>query len=217
MNEPLQELEESSETNKVNKFILWLYTIEPPFYLHVNNAARFKYMDHIDTLGPFIFAFGRVIQSNKTIKINPKLYKGIKGEGIFLRAFNLFRGCRLERKYIEQWDLQTGKYSQDMMPQLFELPSMMSTSLDFEEAIWQSRPIEDDDDKQAVIFCITIKDHDHVQKICCDMTNASAFSYEREVLLCEGSLVYVLDVHQVFSQMYGINYWIVQLLNTKKA
>jgi hypothetical protein len=101
MDEPLNELEEPNDTNKVNKFLLWLYTIEPPFYLHVTNACRFKYMDHIDTLGPFIFAFSRVIQSNKQIKIDPHLYKGIKGEGIFLRAFNVFRGCRLDKKYVE--------------------------------------------------------------------------------------------------------------------
>ena len=101
MDEPLVELEEPHESNKINKFLLWLYTIEPPFYLHVNNACRFKYMDHIDTLGPFIFAFSRIIQSNKQIKIDPKLYKGIKGEGIFLRAFNVFRGARIDKKYVE--------------------------------------------------------------------------------------------------------------------
>lgn len=113
--------------------------------------------------------------------------------------------------------MQSGRYQQDMMPRPFELPSMMSTSLDFEEAIWQSRPTEEADDKQAVIFCMTIKDHDHVQKICCDLSNASAFSYEREVILCEGIYVYVLDVHQVFSELYGINYWVIQLLNTRKV
>lgn len=111
MDEALNELGEASEANKVNKFILWLYTIEPPYYLHVNNACRFKYMDHIDTLGPFIFAFGLCIQSNKQIKIDQSLYKGIKGEGIFLRAFNVFRGGRLDKKYIEQWDAQSGKYT----------------------------------------------------------------------------------------------------------
>lgn len=101
MNEPLNELEESPETNKANSFILWLYTIEPPYYLHVANACRFKYQDHIDTLGPFIFAFSRVIQSQKQIKVSSSLYKGIKGEGIFLRAFNVFRGARLDKYYIE--------------------------------------------------------------------------------------------------------------------
>jgi hypothetical protein len=103
-----------------------------------------------------------------------------------------------------------------MKPKCFGLPSMMSTSLDIEEAVWLSRPTEETaDDKHAVIFCITIKDYDHVQKICCDLTSSSAFSFEREVILCEGILVYVLDVHMVYSQLYGINYWIVQLLNTK--
>ena len=102
MDDPLNELGEATDNpNKINKFILWLYTIEPPYYLHVNNACRFKYMDHIDTLGPFIFAFSLCIQSCKQIKIDPKLYKGIKGEGIFLRAFNVFRGGRLDKKYIE--------------------------------------------------------------------------------------------------------------------
>jgi hypothetical protein len=33
-----------------------------------------------------------------------KLYEGIKGEGIFLRAFNVFRGARLDKKLIDQWE-----------------------------------------------------------------------------------------------------------------
>ena len=70
MNEPLNDLEEPHETNKINKFILWLYTMEPPFYLHINNACRFKYTNYIETLGPFVFAFGRIIQSNKAIKMS---------------------------------------------------------------------------------------------------------------------------------------------------
>ena len=97
--DPLNDLEEphdGKDSNKVNKFILWLYTIEPAFYLHINNACRFKYTDHIATLGPFIFAFSKIIQSNKKVKISDSLYKGIKGEGIFLRAFNVFRGARLD-------------------------------------------------------------------------------------------------------------------------
>lgn len=85
------------------------------------------------------------------------------------------------------------------MPQAFELPSMMSCSLEFEEAIWLSRPTEECDDKHAVIFVMTIKDHDSVQKVCCDLTKSSAFSFEREVVLCEGIYVYVLDVHMVYS------------------
>ena len=82
--------------------ILWLYSIEPPFYAAVNEASRLNDMDVIETLGPFarvlhmIFEYvefqreDRLECGNFEIKGNPN-----QSLGNFCKSFLLFRAVKM--------------------------------------------------------------------------------------------------------------------------
>lgn len=62
-----------SDKTPAAKLILWMYTIEPPFYAHVNNAARFYQKEKLDLLGPYAWALGMITSASNQDKSDEKL------------------------------------------------------------------------------------------------------------------------------------------------
>ena len=138
-----------SDINPASKVILWIYTIEPPFYKEVNNACRWYQEEKLDLLGPYAYALGMITwraQSNKFDKheehfnLDPSL-------GSFEKFFNVFRGARMKREWITDWERQVNLINPETSyKQAISLPGYTSTSTDINVAMQFSAPSDRDAD-----------------------------------------------------------------------
>ena len=61
---------------------MYLYSMEPPFYKHLNKACRDKDISKIDNLGPFAAALGEIVRNQDAFRedkqtSNFKVYRGL--------------------------------------------------------------------------------------------------------------------------------------------
>ena len=92
--------------SRASVLVLWLYSVEPPLYFHLNDACRS--MDHplIPMLGPFARAIYETLRYAEWLR-DDKLEQGDEIDdhplGTFSRSFVTMRGACLGRKAIQKY------------------------------------------------------------------------------------------------------------------
>ena len=89
----------------------------------------------MDLLGPYAYTLGMITwgaQSNKFNKKNTELlYKYDPTLGCFEKSFNVFRGARMKREWITDWEMQVGLIDNKTNSLCaINLPGYTSTSTD---------------------------------------------------------------------------------------
>ena len=93
-----------NSSSKASFLLLHIYSMEPPFYFHLNTACRNKDADLLPMLGPFADALFYVVADAEDER-EDKLETGVDFEdnhplGTFCRSFLVFRGASLKAKAI---------------------------------------------------------------------------------------------------------------------
>ena len=95
--------------SKICFLVLWLYSIEPPLYYHLNQACRQKNQELLSMLGPFAHCIQNVLQAAESSRRDkseqgfqlhyPEL--NIQHELGYMAASSIvFRGCLLPAEMI---------------------------------------------------------------------------------------------------------------------
>lgn len=66
----------------ITQTVMYLYSLEPPFYRHINRACREKDMNKIDKVGPFAAALGEIVRNQDPFREDRqqaefKVYRGL--------------------------------------------------------------------------------------------------------------------------------------------
>lgn len=187
--------------------ILYLYSMEPPFYEALNNACRSRpFSDStLQTFGPFACAmnqilFGGHLEQKRFKKIEVGSDQGIDKElGLFGRCFFLYRGVQMREEWIQEWKGKTKsldskgvrQYQFARMNGYTSTTKCLLTGIDFSFGLH-------DPDKQKnlypVLFVISVRNYDSFSGFRLDLDCYSAHPEEKEYLLMEGVKLWVLDV-----------------------
>ena len=101
--------------------MLWLYSVDPPFYFHLNKACRERDQILLPMLGPFAKAMSMVLsgtaERNRNdaiergyIQHNPtSFFKKSHPLGFLNQSFLVFRGVSLTPDVIKKWTAMQGK------------------------------------------------------------------------------------------------------------
>ena len=185
--------------------VMYLYSIEPPFYGELNTASRDELWKQdpniLNTLGPFACAlFWAVNAAQKKRDPPPILFPSLPHDN-FRRAYNVFRGSKMMDEWVSKWSEAIGG-------DYFECPGLLSTSRDPAVAIHTFIGNLTDEDhkngKEAFLWIFTVTSN--VCLFSLDSSEYSAYPGEREVLLMEGREVYVLGREKIFSTRFGMSY-----------
>merc|ERR1712224_377144 len=112
----------SIPTSKACFLILWLYSIEPPFYCHLNTACRLMDATLLPMLGPFASALYHILllaegERSDKLYIGKDLhaphYNKHHPLGCFSCSFLVFRGVSLSPSIIQRWTKMHGKSEYD--------------------------------------------------------------------------------------------------------
>jgi len=115
--------------------LLYIYSIEPPFYAELNKAARTKDTSKLETLGPYARAIhvvlinGEISERKRADKLKQGIDNGRKGpHGLFSQSFLLFRGVLLPQVWLKDWTSQEGG-------DFVRMPTLTSSSQSIEIAL----------------------------------------------------------------------------------
>ena len=87
--------------------LLYLYSIEPPFYADISNACRDLDLSKLPSLGPFVQALNGVLVNGQVSdeKRDDALRQGWKYDadgplGFYSESFLLFKGCVMKDEWL---------------------------------------------------------------------------------------------------------------------
>lgn len=120
--------------------ILYLYSMEPPFYAGLNKACRNKDDDCVEMLGPFATAIFWILSNAERERVDRMQDGEVYGRdgpiGFFGGSFLLFRFVYMKEEWINQWEDAIGRINKSNgSPDTICLPENTSTSLSLKEAI----------------------------------------------------------------------------------
>ena len=108
-----------SSTSPTVCVILYLYSMEPPFYEALNKACRsarpFRQQD-LKNFGPFACAmnqilFGGHLEKSRERRIETGCDRPFNKEiGLFSRCFFLYRGVSMIDEWIDEWKFKTSSF-----------------------------------------------------------------------------------------------------------
>ena len=201
--EPLtaQQLKDAKDPSTI--LILWLTTIEPPFYACLSKECIAQDLINLDTLGPFAFALELILtgaeQSRKdAVKTGQDI--GIQNSlGFFAGSFLLFKGAFLTDNRISAWRSALVSRSSDQQ-QPVQIRGHMSANENYRIALNQIKRISNREDAQQVLFVILMQNYakNGLGAFRLNGETYSAHPDEQEVLLMDGLPVFVLHIEQVF-------------------
>ena len=114
---------------KVSELILFLYSIEPPFYSVLNEACRKRNITLLNMFGPFAFAIWFVLRGAENNRRDRLKDSGFSYTlGWFTASFLVFRGVEMELSWIIKWQEVVGKTDENDMPFFINIPGNTSTS-----------------------------------------------------------------------------------------
>ena len=198
-------------TSKACFLVLFLYSIEPPFYFHLNDACRTKNKTLLPMLGPFAYAIYKVLlgaerRRGDAMKTGWELH-GWDGEkehalGWMSGSVLVFRGALLPSSTIAHFAVEQGKTNWDGKPGRIYLPGVTSTSLSFKVALQFAKVAHESmsansKDLQSVLFAICLHNWKGFHGFRMDSALYGAHPGEQELLLCEGVRVAVLGVEDM--------------------
>ena len=76
--------------NPIVQTILYLYSLEPPFYRHLNRACREKDISKVDKVGPFAATLGEIVRNQDAFR-----------EDRQMSDFKVYRGLTLPEDEVE--------------------------------------------------------------------------------------------------------------------
>ena len=100
---------------KVVSIIMYLHSMEPPFYAELNKASRSLDKTQLSKLGPFGRCIYQILVQRVESSKKEKTLRGdnhrvamtdIKGVGFFSKNFLLYRGTKLKARWINDWTRQ---------------------------------------------------------------------------------------------------------------
>lgn len=90
--------------------LLYLYSMEPPFYADLNNACRTLDNSKLNSLGPYSRALGRLLywgvssEAKRDDKLRQGYDNGVNGPyGSFSESFLTFRGSDMKDEWLVDW------------------------------------------------------------------------------------------------------------------
>lgn len=127
------------------KFIMYLYTMEPPLYYDLNKASREVDMDKVETLGPLAKALYTLLDVSITsskyepLHLKQGILNGYQNPmGKFAKSFLLFRGVHIEEKVTlchhgehELRDLDLVELYQEKIGELIKMNNIISATKKF--------------------------------------------------------------------------------------
>ena len=192
-----------SPTSRASFLVLWLYSLEPPFYFHLNQACRSLDQTLLQFLGPFAYALAVVLESAEGYRAD-RLKAGYKmtdkrGLGTLCGSFLVFRGASLTAKAIQKYTAMIGKTEENRsgktVAHFIKLQGTTSTSENFKIALDFAKT--QDPTKQMVLFVICIHNFYKYTGFRMNTLEYSAHPDEKEVLMIEGTEVAVMGVEQL--------------------
>jgi len=193
----------NSPTSRASFLVLWLYSLEPPFYFHLNQACRSLDQTLLQFLGPFARALFSVLNWAERRRADA-LKRGYRitdkrGLGTLCGSFLVFRGASLTAKAIQKYTAMIGKTVENSqtVAHFIKLQGTTSTSENFKIALDFAKT--QDPTKQMVLFVICIHNYHGGGYTGFRMNTLeySAHPDEKEVLMMEGTEVAVMGVEQL--------------------
>lgn len=93
----------------VVSIILYIYSMEPPFYAQMNKAIRELDLTMLEKLGPLARCLYQIhvtrleSRRNDSIQCGESTILGANKLGFFNKSFLLFRGTRMKARWINDW------------------------------------------------------------------------------------------------------------------
>jgi len=176
--------------------VLWLYTIEPPIYDHLNRISRDMEWKNdpklFETLGPFAFGIHFALGSAQKRRQKPQpLFPQLGKE--FEHMFVVIRGARMKKEWLKGWEKAVGGKN-------YHIPGLSSTSKDPRVAIERFCHDEGDKSKISVLFFFAMRTFR--ANFSMDTEEYTYFPDEKEILLTEGCPVKVLKCEDIYSAKY---------------
>lgn len=183
--------------------LLYLYSIEPPFYADVNKAIRLRDKAMLRTLGPFVRCLYQILVGGGTESVrSDRLLHGrddltLPGNmGFFSQSFLLYRGAAMKESWIKAWKQQIGR-------KLFEksdeaLNVSVNSIVNSTRSLYQAfRQIElSKEFKIPVLFVISAVNFDGFCGFRLNSEDYSAYPQEREYLLMDGIRFIVMKIEE---------------------
>jgi len=177
--------------------LLYLYSIEPPFYAKLNMACRSMDKEKLEMLGPYaralyeLLAWGEQSDKLRNDAMQKGLFDGkITDHGKFSQTFFLYRGVVMPSRWFEDWQVKIGHS--------IKMPNQTSTSKYFEVALGFSKCTYQflNLGEKSTIFVFLIQNYYGFPGFRLTQENYSAFPYEQEYLLEEKMSTKVIEIEK---------------------
>ena len=168
-------------------------------YAELNRACRFKDKSKVPTLGPWAMALSEVINGAQINRTDVEKFDQWKQQ-------DLWRGGGMTAKEIKQYSDMAGKKGEDDYINLF---GYTSCSLDKGVAIsfaWNNQKTG----HSKVLFQIKWK-----QETAAYFLDAGAYDYEEEILIMDGTVLFVDSVEEIKNDDGLLLYTLITLRTTK--
>ena len=195
---PLTKKQLRNPKSRVVCLILYLYSIEPPFYAELNSACRLLDKSKLQTLGPFARALFEILNCGLTESLRPDtLDKGqIDGPcgpyGYFSQSFLLFKGACMKPEWLRHWTAKVGKKTSYGQPESILMRGNICTTRCFAQALSHCRASREC--TVPVLFVMSMQNYFTYYAFRLNSQQYSAHHHEDEYLLMDGIAMYVIKV-----------------------
>ena len=163
---PLTKEDFNDPQGKVVSLIMYLHSIDPPFYAELNAACRTLDRSKLKMLGPFARCIYQILVMRIENMKRDKIERGdnqrvdqaaMKQLGYFRKSFLLFRGTKLKARWINDWTRQVIIETQQGTAQNIKIRGNFSATSNLKVALNQAKSKNAFD--KPTIFVISVRNY----------------------------------------------------------
>jgi len=183
----------------VVSIILYIYSMEPPFYAQMNTAIRDLDLTMLEKLGPLARCLYQIhitrLESRRHDSIPcGESIPGTNQLGFFNQSFLLFRGTRMKARWINDWARKVIMPFRGDGAQNIKFHGNMTATENVKTALKLATPMATFE--KPVLFIISARNYRGYSGFRLNLPQFSPFHQEQEILLMDGIYIFVLKVEE---------------------